>query len=197
MANRTAHVTVGFILGAIYIPIDILIINNGFSLTLLRDTWLFWVIGLYLAILGSESPDLDHLLPFMSHRDIVTHSAFFPAILFSGGMWWKYRIIKDASLAVLNASITVIIPYLLAYGSHLFLDFFPNINIKDLANGEIRVKEKKGAFLMHLPFYVKDKKGKERKTLNVKGTEWWLIINSWLIGAMAALLAVAGYFISP
>jgi hypothetical protein len=196
VANRQAHVAVGVVLWAIYIPIDILFINDKFNLTMLRETWLFWIIALCLAILGSEGPDLDHLFPFMTHRDIISHSAFFPAILFGGAMWWKYRIIKDAALTVLNATITAVIPFLLAYASHLFLDYFPNIDIKDLANGEIRVKEKKGAFLMHLPFYYEDKKGKERKTLSVKGTERWLIINSFFITIMALLLATAKYYIS-
>ncbi|NHJ41134.1 MAG: hypothetical protein FK731_13970 [Asgard group archaeon] len=186
MANRTVHVTVGFILGIIYIPIDIIVINNGFNESNLSQTWLFWVIAILLSILGSEGPDLDQLYGFMSHRDIVTHSTLYPAIFFTVGMWWR--------ITVNHALVSALIPFLIAFASHLFLDFFPNISLKDLADGNLRIGAKKGAYLVHLPFYYEDKKGKERKALSVKGTEWWLIINSLITCVMALLLATVNYY---
>ncbi len=73
LANRTAHVTIGIILGAAYIPIDFILINQKFGAGL-SDIWLYWVIALLLAIIGAEGPDFDVLYNFMSHRDIVSHS---------------------------------------------------------------------------------------------------------------------------
>ncbi|MHA1212587.1 MAG: hypothetical protein ACTSSH_09005 [Candidatus Heimdallarchaeota archaeon] len=184
MANRTAHVTVGLFIGAAYIPIDILLINKGenpFSVT-----WPFWVIALLLTILGSEGPDFDQLYGFMSHRDFLTHSAFYPGLFFGVCMWFK--------ITTNHFLVTAFIPYLLAYGSHLFLDYFPNIDVRKLKDGKFRIKEKKGTFLIHFPYYFKTKEGKERKTLSVKKTEAWLLVNAFLCTAMALLLAFVKYY---
>ena len=54
MANRTAHVTFGALLAAVFIPIDIILINGNFGLQP-KDTWFFYIIGFLLAIIGSES----------------------------------------------------------------------------------------------------------------------------------------------
>ncbi|MHA1156884.1 MAG: hypothetical protein ACTSQK_12320 [Candidatus Heimdallarchaeota archaeon] len=182
MANRTAHVTIGIILGAAYIPIDFIFINQKFGAGL-SDIWLYWVIALLLAILGAEGPDFDVLYNFMSHRDIVSHSSFYPGIVFGLSMWWR--------VTANDPLISCFIPFIIAYGSHLFLDYFPNINIRDLRNGELRIGQKKGTFLMHVPFIFKDRKGKQRRTLNVKWTERWLLGNAFLCVCMALLLALA------
>ena len=181
LANRTAHVTVGLLLGAAYIPIDFIVINENFG-TSLADAWYLWVIGLLLAIIGSEGPDFDQLYNFMSHRDIVSHSAIFPGIVFGLSLWWRF--------GHNDPLVSCFVPFLLAYGSHLFLDYFPNINVRDLRNGELRIGQKKGTFLMHVPFIYKDRKGKERRTLDVKKTEWWLLSNAFLCSSMAGILAV-------
>jgi len=186
LANRTAHVTFGFIVGAIYVPIEIIVINQNLGAMYLKETWLFWIIALLLTILGSEGPDFDQLYGFMTHRDVLSHSAIFPGMLFGVCMWWR--------LTVNHALVSAFIPYFLAYGSHLFLDYFPNINIRDLTNGTLRIGEKKGTFLMHLPFFYKSNDGKERRTLNVKKTETWLVINSFMCTAMGLLLATAKYY---
>ncbi|MFW9924754.1 MAG: metal-dependent hydrolase [Candidatus Thorarchaeota archaeon] len=183
MANRTTHVSFGVFLGAAYIPIDFIIINQKFGVTSLSEIWLFWVIAILLAIIGSEGPDFDQLYSFMSHRDIVSHSAFYPGVIFGLCMWWRFT--------VNDPLVSSFIPFLIAYSSHLFLDYFPNINLRDLHKGEIRIGEKKGTFLMHVPFIYKDKDGKVRRTLGVKKTEWWLLSNSFLCIAMATLLALA------
>ncbi len=188
VANRTAHVTFGFIVGAAYIPIDIIVINQGLGADYLRDTWLFWIIALLLTIIGSEGPDFDQLYSFMTHRDILSHSAFFPGLIFGVCMWWR--------ITANHALVSAFIPFLFAYGSHLFLDYFPNINVRDLTNGKLRIGEKKGAFLMHLPFFFKDKNGKERRTLDVKKTETWVVINFLLCITMGLLLATTKYFVN-
>jgi len=186
LANRTAHVTFGVFLGLIYIPIDIIVINNNLNMPQLKNTWVFWLIALMLTILGSEAPDFDQLYNIMTHRDIVTHSSFYPAIIFAVGLWYR--------LTTNHALVSAFIPFLIAYSSHLFLDYFPNIDVRDLTKGEIRIKEKKGSFLMHVPFYYESREGKKRKTLNVKQTERWLLFNSALTLAMAMLLALAKYY---
>ncbi len=185
MANRTAHVTIGVILGAAYIPVEFFIINkhNGIPF---EYSWLYWVAAILLAIIGAEAPDFDHLYNFMSHRDILTHSSFYPGIIFGLCIWWK--------LTVNDPLIGCFIPYLIAYSSHLVLDYFPNIDMRKLSDGVLRISEKKGYFLMHVPFIFKDKDGKERRTLNVKNTERWLLGHSFLCLAMAAVLAAATYF---
>ncbi|NHJ86273.1 MAG: metal-dependent hydrolase [Asgard group archaeon] len=189
MTNRTAHVSIGFILAAAYVPVDFLVINSRFGLTL-KETWIFWVIGLLLGILGSEGPDFDQLYGFMSHRDIITHSAIYPGAIFAVAMW--LRVTGDETTDYIL--ISSFIPFLLGYSSHLLLDYFPNIDVRKLRDGEFRIKEKKGTFLMHVPFIYKSNDGKERRTLNVKNTERWLLANSFLCLAMAVLLALARYY---
>jgi len=181
LANRTAHVSFGLFLGAAYIPIDFIIINQSFG-TSIADAWYLWIIALLLAIIGAEGPDFDQLYSFMSHRDIVSHSAFYPGIIFGLSLWWRFS--QNDPL------VSCFVPFLIAYGSHLFLDYFPNINIRDLRNGELRIGEKKGTFLMHVPFIYKDRKGKLRRTLGAKKTEWWLLGNAFLCTVMACLLAI-------
>ena len=186
MANRTAHVTFGAILAIIFIPIDIILINNNFGL-LPVDTWFFYVIGFLLAIIGSEGPDFDQLYSFMSHRDIVSHSCIYPGIVFGVSMWWR---ITQYNIAY-DPLISIFIPFMIAYASHLFLDYFPNIQVRKLTDGALRIGEKKGTFLMHVPFIYKDRKGRTRRTLNVKGTEWWLLGNAFIIMSMASLTTIA------
>lgn len=176
----------GILLGAIYIPIDIIVINENLNATYLWQTWMVWIIAFLLSILGSEAPDFDILYSFMSHRDIVSHSAIYPGLLFAVGFWWKFTIN--------HALVSAFIPFMIAYSSHLFLDYFPNIDMRKLRDGQLRIKEKKGTFLMHVPFIYKNREGKIRRTLDVKGTERWLLINSFLCFAMAMLLAFARYY---
>jgi hypothetical protein len=177
MANKTVHVTVGVILALIYIPIDFYVINNDISYT-----WLYWLAAVLLAIVGSEGPDLDHLYSFMSHRDIVTHSAIYPGIIFGLCVWWR--------LSYAEPILSVFIPFFIAYSSHLFLDYFPNVDLRKLSDGEIRIKEKRGTFLMHVPFIYRTKEGKERRTLDVKNTERWLLTNAFLVFCMGAFLII-------
>lgn len=176
----------GMLLAAIYIPIDIIVINDNLNATYLWQTWMIWIIAFLLAIIGSEGPDFDVLYSFMSHRDIVSHSAIYPGILFAVGFWWKFTIN--------HALVSAFIPFMIAYSSHLFLDYFPNIDMRKLRDGQLRIKEKKGTFLMHVPFIYKNREGKIRRTLDVKGTERWLLTNSFLCFAMAMLLAFARYY---
>ena len=185
MANRTAHVTIGVILGGAYIPIDFILINQTFGEGL-KDIWLYFVIALLLAILGAEGPDFDVLYSFMSHRDLISHSAFYPGVVFGLSMWWR--------LTVNDPLVSCFIPFIIAYGSHLFLDYFPNIQIRDLKDGGLRIGEKKGTFLIHVPFIYEDRKGRKRKTMNVKWTERWLLGNAFLCTCMGLLLALARFY---
>jgi hypothetical protein len=175
LANRTTHVTIGIILALTYIPIEFFVINEEYPFT-----WVHWVTAILLAIIGSEGPDLDQLYSFMTHRDLVTHSAIFPGVVFGLCLWWR--------LEVNSALISCYIPFLLAYGSHLFLDFFPRIQFRDMFNKGIRISEKRGAFLIHVPFIYQTNDGKERKTLTVKRTEQWLLFNSFLCTVMSGIL---------
>lgn len=184
MANRTTHVTVGIILGLAYIPVEFFVISTAFTFSWVY-WWLYWLIGLLLAMLGSEAPDFDALYGFMSHRDIVSHSAIYPGIIFGLCVWWR--------LTVNDPIIGCFIPFLIGYASHLFLDYFPNIQFRKLRDGGLRIGEKKGTFLMHVPFIYRDREGKTRRTLNVKQTEAWLLINSFLCVAMAVILAIMRY----
>lgn len=185
MANRTAHVTIGVFFGAIYIPLEFLVIHENLGMTL-RESWLYWVAALLLAVIGAEAPDFDQLYGFMTHRDILTHSSIYPGIIFGLCLWWK--------LTVNNLLIGCFIPYLIAYSTHLVLDYFPNIDMRKLRDGKLRIKEKKGYFLMHVPFIYKDKDGKERRTLSVKNTERWLLFHAFLCYAMAGVLIASSYF---
>ena len=119
-------------------------------------------------------------------RDLISHSALYPGVMFALSMWWR--------ITMNDALVSCLIPFIIGYGSHLFLDYFPNIDLRDLHKGEIRIKEKKGAFLMHVPFIYKDRKGKVRRTLSVKHTEFWLLGNATLCTAMAVLLALARFY---
>ncbi|GAJ04115.1 unnamed protein product, partial [marine sediment metagenome] len=46
----------GMLLAAIYIPIDIIVINDNLNATYLWQTWMVWIIAFLLAIIGSEGP---------------------------------------------------------------------------------------------------------------------------------------------
>ena len=188
MANRTLHVTLGIIITMIYLPFDFIYVNGSYGM-LLRDAWIYWVVAILLGLIGAEGPDFDQLYGFMSHRDIISHSILFPGAIFAMAMIWRITVEN-------NPIITAFIPFIMAYGLHLFIDIFPNIRIRDIPNKKIRISEKKGTYLMHLPFIYKNLKGKERHTLGVHQTEFWLIVNAILCSTMSLLISLARYYTS-
>jgi hypothetical protein len=148
-----------------------------------------WATGWIPALLGAEWCDFDHLddnEKILSHRDIITHSAFVPLIVF---------VIDFLTAPTLDAHILAWFIFLFSVGvaSHLILDEWP-VWEKGMAKnvlgwmaegltGQELVKKQQGTFLIHLHgFHVQEKKrGKtkmvEKKTMSKHQSRVWYFVN--------------------
>jgi hypothetical protein len=149
-----------------------------------------WATGWIAAVLGSEWCDFDHLdddEKVLSHRDIITHSAFVPVIVF---------IIDFLTATAFDLRILAWFLFLFNLGvaSHLILDEWPvwekgmsrNI-LKWMAEGitgQDLIKKEEGTFLIHLHGFrveEKTKRGKEKsvekKTMTKPQSRVWYFVN--------------------
>ena len=161
-----------------------------------------WVTTAFLmAIVGSEFPDWDHMIHFLSHRDITTHSAGIAVLLF---LVYTTNVFFFENLNQTLVYGLALAAFMIGLGSHLLLDLFPTYDPEKLINdkgalqasaymlggviqgltGQELVKALKGTYLIHLPFKSPVmKEGKKvgrwemRRTLPLHQTRWWLFIN--------------------
>ena len=168
------------------------------------------VVTLLVAIVGAEAPDWDLMVSWMQHRDILTHSAFIPVII-AGIVLIDTFMFNHTEPAIVRM---VLVPFTLAFASHLFLDLFPNVDPeKELKKegvthtaalllgsfisgltGVETIKALRGTYLIHLPFKMKVKSEKDvgewemRKTLPLHATRWWLFGNGIVTFILSVVL---------
>ena len=149
-----------------------------------------WATGWIAAVLGAEFPDFDHLddnEKILSHRDVITHSAFIPLIVF---------VIDFLTAPVTDIHIIAWFIFLFNLGvaSHLILDEWP-VWKKGMAKnvlgwmaegltGASLVEKEEGTFLIHLHGFrveEKTKRGKEKsvekKTMTKIQSRIWYFVN--------------------
>ena len=211
MAAAKYHVLAGFVTFAIF-AVAYFIHFNFFSaserapslLALLSDYK--WVtVGLFLSLFGSTLSDYDLLYKYLSpwhHRSAITHSALIPTIAL---LVYLYPTpLKDYAILV--------VCFMLGFASHLFLDYFPSVDIekliKEMKYGEAAeaivssfligltpveslskedLKKLSGTFNIHFPQKILIGK-KMRKTLTPKLTRIWLIFNTIIVLVYGILL---------
>lgn len=162
-----------------------------------------WATGWIPAVLGAEWPDFDHLddnEKILSHRDIITHSAFVPLIVF---------VIDFLTAPVFDAHVLAWFLFLFNAGvaSHLILDEWP-VWEKGMAKnvlgwmaegitGAELVKKQEGTFLIHLHgFHVEEKskrgktKLKEKKTMTRVESRIWYLVNGLFCFFVLALYSL-------
>jgi len=172
-------------------------------LVLLADVrWL--TLGLFLALFGSTLPDYDLLYKSLSpwhHRSAITHSILIPVIV----------ILFYLSPAPINNYALFLVPFMVGFMSHLFLDLFPNTDIENLMKKEkfwessemiliaaetgltpeMDLKKEmrhklSGTYNIQFPQEILIGK-KKRRTLTPDLTRIWLVIN----GSIILIIAVA------
>ncbi len=189
MANRTWHVTGGFIT---YVIILLwLYYANSFIFQVTDIAWL--IEALFLALFGAEFPDLDKLEIFeghIDHRDWFFHSSIIVTIITATMIWT-------------HPSYNVLLPLMgffsMGLGSHLLLDLFPTYKKSDTPLGKIKslilwfisglsgdAKDPYhfgGTYTIHFSFVMIGK-----KSISVRATRLWLFINSLISIFMGAIL---------
>ena len=173
-------------------------------LVLLADAkWM--TLGLFMALFGSTLPDYDLLYKYLSpwhHRSLITHSALIPATAIL--IYFYPAPIRNYAL--------LLVPFMIGFTFHLFLDLFPNTDVEKLLKeekywqsfeavlkaAEIGLTEQKdltkearkrlrGTYNIHLPRRIVVRK-KERKTLSPDQTRIWLTINGSIVLVLAFVL---------
>jgi membrane-bound metal-dependent hydrolase YbcI (DUF457 family) len=208
VAAAKYHVLAGFVTFTIF-AVAYFIHFNFFSvkpslLALLSDyKWI--TLGLFLSLFGSTLPDYDLLYKYLSpwhHRSAITHSALIPTIAL---------LVYFYPTPLHNYAILVVC-FMLGFASHLFLDYFPSVDIEKLiwktkyaeaADAIISslligltpverlskedLKKLSGTFNIHFPQKIPIGK-KMRKTLTPKLTRIWLISNGMIVLAYSTFL---------
>ncbi len=208
VAAAKYHVLAGFVTFAIFAVAYFVHFNflrvEPSLLALLSDyKWI--TLGLFLALFGSTLSDYDLLYKYLSpwhHRSAITHSALIPTIAL---------LIYLYPTPLHNYSILVVC-FMLGFSSHLFLDYFPSVDIEKLIKemqyaeaadavmsslhigltpDEYLSKEDfqkmSGTYNIHFPQKMRIGK-KMRKTLTPKLTRIWLIFNGIIILVYGTLL---------
>ena len=208
MAAAKYHVLAGFvtftIFGTAYFVHFTFFRVEPNLLALLSDyKWI--TLGLFLSLFGSTLSDYDLLYKYLSpwhHRSAITHSALIPTIAL---------LIYLYPTPLHNYAILVVC-FMLGFASHLFLDYFPSVDIEKQIEKQEHEKAKKkvessvriglkrvedlskedlkrlsGTFNIHFPQKIPIGK-KMRKTLTPKLTRIWLISNSIIVLAYGMLL---------
>ena len=128
VAAAKYHVLAGFVTFAIFAAAYFVHFNffrvEPSLLALLSDyKWI--TLGLFLSLFGSTLSDYDLLYKYLSpwhHRSVITHSALIPTIAL---------LIYLYPTPLHNYAILVVC-FMLGFASHLFLDYFPSVDIEKL-----------------------------------------------------------------
>jgi len=210
VAAAKYHVLAGFVTFAIFAAAYFVHFNffrEEPSLLALLSDYKWVTLGLFLSLFGSTLSDYDLLYKYLSpwhHRSVITHSALIPTTAL---------LIYLIPTLVHNYAILVVC-FMLGFASHLFLDYFPSVDIEKLikemkyaeASGAITsslligltpvedlsnedLKKLRGTFNIQFPQKILIGK-KMRKTLTPKLTRIWLIINGAVVSAYGVLLFV-------
>ena len=210
MAASKYHVLAGFVTFAIFAVayfVHFTFFRVEPDLLALLSDYKWITLGLFLSLFGSTVSDYDLLYKYLSpwhHRSVITHSALIPTIALLAYLY----------PTPLRSYAILVVCFMLGFASHLFLDYFPSVDIEKLIK-EMKYEEagktitssliigltpveylskedfKKlsGTFNIHFPQKILIGK-KMRKTLTPKLTRIWLISNSIIILAYGMLLFV-------
>lgn len=208
MAAAKYHVLAGFVTFAIfaaaYFVYFTLFRVEPSLLTLLSD-YKWTTLGLFLSLFGSTLSDYDLLYKYLSpwhHRSAITHSALIPTIAL---LIYLYP-------TPLHDYAILVVCFMLGFASHLFLDYFPSVDIEKLIKkmkyaeaaetitSSLRIglrpveclskedfKKLSGTYNIHFPKKIVIEK-KMRKTLTPKLTRIWLISHGIIVLAYGMLL---------
>jgi hypothetical protein len=197
----------GFMVYAVFLTYYLGFVTHGTGI-IIDIPWI--VLGFGLSMFGAELPDYDQLADrLLNHRDVITHSALIPVML--------YIVVALFSPHITIAPLLFLV--LLGHASHMFLDLFPvwqgsgkmlqgkknygglqapALWLVEGVTGEEIYKKLQGTYLIHLPVKIPDleagkkqKKGakpKERRTFEKGRTRIWLTL-SGLIDLGLGLLA--------
>lgn len=208
MAASKYHVLAGFVTFAIFAVayfVHFTFFRVEPDLLALLSDYKWITLGLFLSLFGSTVSDYDLLYKYLSpwhHRSVITHSALIPTIALLAYLY----------PTPLRSYAILVVCFMLGFASHLFLDYFPSVDIEKLIK-EMKYEEagktitssliigltpveylskedfKKlsGTFNIHFPQKILLGK-KMRKTLTPKLTRIWLISNSIIILAYGMLL---------
>jgi len=208
VAAAKYHVLAGFVTFAIFAAAYF--VNFNFfreepSLLALLSDYKWVTLGLFLSLFGSTLSDYDLLYKYLSpwhHRSAITHSALIPTTAL---------LIYLIPTLVHNYAILVVC-FMLGFASHLFLDYFPSVDIEKLIKemkfaeasdavvSSLRIgltpvehlsneelKKLSGTFNIHFPQKILIGK-KMRKTLTPKLTRIWLIFHGCIVLVYGMLL---------
>jgi len=208
VAASKYHVLAGFVTFAIFAVayfVHFTFFRVEPDLLALLSDYKWITLGLFLSLFGSTVSDYDLLYKYLSpwhHRSVITHSALIPTIALLAYLY----------PTPLRSYAILVVCFMLGFASHLFLDYFPSVDIEKLIK-EMKYEEagktitssliigltpveylskedfKKlsGTFNIHFPQKILIGK-KMRKTLTPKLTRIWLISNSIIILAYDMLL---------
>ena len=170
-----------------------------------------WItLGLFLALFGSTLSDYDLLYKYLSpwhHRSVITHSALIPTIALLIYLCPTYLDhVHVDSYAIL------IVCFMLGFASHLFLDYFPSVDIEkqvkkmkyteatEAIASSLRIgltsvenlskedlKKLRGTYNIHFPQKILIGR-KMRKTLTPKLSRIWFILHGIIVLAYGILL---------
>lgn len=210
MAAAKYHVLAGFVTFAIFAAayfVHFSFFREEPSLLALLSDYKWVTLGLFLSLFGSTLSDYDLLYKYLSpwhHRSAITHSALIPTT----------ALLIYLIPTLVHSYVILVVCFMLGFASHLFLDYFPSVDIEKLiketkyaeASGAITSslligltpvedlsnedrKKLSGTFNIQFPQKILIGK-KMRKTFTPKLTRIWLIINGAIVSAYGVLLFV-------
>jgi hypothetical protein len=208
VASGKYHVLAGFVSFAIFASayfsyFSFFSVNPSLLAFLSDYKWI--ALGLFLSLFGSTLSDYDLLYKYLSpwhHRSAITHSALIPTIAL---LTYLYP-------TPLRSYAILVVCFMLGFASHLFLDYFPSVDVEKLIKEEKHeeaiekitsslvigltpveclskedFKKLSGTYNIHFPQKILIGK-KMRKTLTPKLTRIWLILHMIIVLAYGMLL---------
>ncbi len=103
---------------------------------------IYLAVALLLVLTGAEIADYDKAIMWMQHRDWLTHSLVIPTVFAAIVMIYTLVRVGNPLQALLynpgvnNVLLIAMVPFVLGAASHLFLDYFPPIDLKNLNRQE-------------------------------------------------------------
>lgn len=210
MAAAKYHVLAGFVTFAIFAAayfVHFSFFREEPSLLALLSDYKWVTLGLFLSLFGSTLSDYDLLYKYLSpwhHRSVITHSALIPTT----------ALLIYLIPTLIHSYAILVVCFMLGFASHLFLDYFPSVDIekliKEMKYAEASdavisslligltpvehlsnedLKKLSGTFNIHFPQKILIGK-KMRQTLTPKLTRIWLIFNGAIVFTYGVLLFV-------